>query len=75
MRAALIVNDTVVTEPVPRAVQYALREVERRMQPDIDTALAPYGLTAFDIAAPAYRRVVYVDECPIYARVYRDRMR
>ena len=55
-------------------VQQALDDVMRSVHPQIQAALEPFGLSAFDILVPVYHQVIYEDEAPIYAQAMRNRL-
>lgn len=57
---ALVINDAPVTVAVDPEVQRAIESVIQTatITAALDSVLAPFGLTAFHIANPEYRRVV-----------------
>lgn len=62
IKPALVVDDAVVTAVLPLEVQLAIREAQEVAMQAVRVALAPYGLSPWDIQAPTFRRVVSRDE-------------
>lgn len=71
VRISLHFGDEVLTEPVSPAVEHVLRVVERAGYDLAVRLLEPLGLHPYDIAAPQYERVIYPEECPIFAALQR----
>lgn len=55
---ALIVNDRQVSTPVAKEVQEALERADVAAVQLIRVALAPFGLSPYDIARPQYRQII-----------------
>ncbi|MDR6867878.1 hypothetical protein J2Y69_002486 [Microbacterium resistens] len=72
-RAVLVVGDTVATRPVEADVQRAIERATEAAQLSLVVALRPFGLHPHDIAMPAFERVIYRDETPIFCAVLRAR--
>lgn len=60
----LVIDGEPVTVAVSATVNAVLAHWANRHVDDLDAALAPYGLTSADIAAPRYTRFVKHDETP-----------
>lgn len=59
---ALVKDGKPVTVPVTPEVQRAIDETLNRYSGELDAALEPFGLGAYDIVCPDYERIVRADE-------------